>query len=118
MRCAPFEPVPQSLSAAPSGPGRGLGVDSRVLSQNIRHPSLPRKAGRGFLRALKGLFGGRTVRRAAESWNALRAEYAAGRTEAEGKEPPPRPIPHREIGPGPGDPPRGPAPGATDADAT
>ncbi|MCI0587285.1 MAG: hypothetical protein L0323_10640 [Planctomycetes bacterium] len=66
------------------------------MSQNNPGPSLSRKAGRGLLRALKGLFGGRTVRRAAESWDVLRKEYAAGRDEADPREPPPRAIPHEE----------------------
>ena len=29
-----------------------------MVPDNIRHPSLSRKAGRGFMRALRGLFGG------------------------------------------------------------
>lgn len=75
------------------------------MTDNIRHPSLSRKAGRGFLRALKGLFGGRTLRRAAESIDVLRDEYAAGREEAKKRESPPRRIPHRELPPTPDEPP-------------
>jgi hypothetical protein len=67
------------------------------LSDNIRHPSLSRKAGRGFLRALRALLGPRTLGKAADSLDVLRDEYRAGREEAEGAEPPPRRIPHRET---------------------
>lgn len=75
------------------------------MTDNIRHPSLSRKAGRGFLRALKGLFGGRTLKRATESWDVLREEYAAGKEEAQDGESAPRRIPHRELPPTSDEPP-------------
>lgn len=75
------------------------------MTDNIRHPSLSRKAGRGFLRVLRGLFGRRTLRRAAESLDVLREEYAAGKEESQGREPPPRRIPHRDVPPTSDDPP-------------
>jgi hypothetical protein len=48
---------------------------------------------------LRGLFGDKNLGRAAESLDVLRAEYERGRAEAEGKEPPPKRIPHRETPP-------------------
>ena len=67
------------------------------MSDRVDEPSLSRKAGRGFLRALRGLFGARNVRRAAESIDALKDEYRAGRDEAKGEEPPPKTIPHEVV---------------------
>lgn len=69
------------------------------MPQNTPRPSLSRKAGRGFLRMLRGLLGDRTVKRAAESVGVLRSEYASGRAEGEAEKAPPRPIPHREVDP-------------------
>jgi hypothetical protein len=75
-----------------------------MVSDNIRHPSLSRKAGRGLMRALRGLFGGRSVRKAGESWRVLKEEYRKGKAEAEEREPAPRRIPHRELDGPPSDP--------------
>ena len=68
-----------------------------MVSDNIRHPSLPRKAGRGLMRALRGLFGGDSLKKAGESWRALKEEYRQGRADAEEAEPAPKRIPHREL---------------------
>ena len=65
----------------------------------MSHTPLSRKLGRGFARALAGLFGRRTLKKAEESLDVLAEEYRAGKREADGKEEPPRRIPHREIGP-------------------
>jgi hypothetical protein len=70
-----------------------------MVSDNIRHPSLSRKAGRGLIRALRGLFGGGPLRKAGESWRVLKEEYRKGKAEAEEEEPAPRRIPHREVDP-------------------
>jgi hypothetical protein len=67
------------------------------VSQNNPRPSLSRKAGRGFLRLLRGLLGDRAVARTVESVEVLKKEYAAGKAEAQETEPPPRAIPHREA---------------------
>jgi len=72
------------------------------VSDNIRHESTPRKAGRGFLRALRALLGPRNVARTAESLKVLGEEYRAGRDEAEPEEPPPRRISYRELRSEPG----------------
>lgn len=65
---------------------------------NMRHPSLSRKAGRGLMRALRGLFGKGGLKKAGDSWRVLKEEYARGRAEAEAEEePPPKRIPHREM---------------------
>jgi hypothetical protein len=68
-----------------------------MVSDNIRHRSLPRKAGRGLMRALRGLFGGDSLKKAGESWRVLKEEYRQGRSDAEGDEPAPKRIPHREV---------------------
>jgi len=71
-----------------------------MVSDNIRHTSLSRKAGRGLIRALRGLFGSGPVRKAGESWRVLKDEYRKGKAEAGEEEPAPRRIPHREVDPG------------------
>ena len=68
-----------------------------MVSDNIHHPSLPRKAGRCLMRALRGLFGGGALDKAGESWRVLKEEYRQGRAEAEESEPAPKRIPHREL---------------------
>lgn len=68
-----------------------------MSSDNIRHPSLSRKAGRGLMRALRGLFGGASVKKAGDSWRVLKEEYRKGRAEEDAKDEPQR-IPHREVG--------------------
>ena len=65
----------------------------------MSHTPLSRKLGRGFARALAGLFGRRPLKKAQESLDVLAGEYRAGKRDAEGKEEPPRRIPHREIEP-------------------
>ena len=70
-----------------------------MVSQNTPRPSLSRKAGRGFLRMLRGLLGDKNLERARESLDTLRSEYREGRAEAEGRDPPPRAIPHGEKPP-------------------
>lgn len=72
------------------------------MSDNIRHESTPRKAGRGFLKALRALLGPRNVAKTAESLKALQEEYRAGRDEAAQEEPPPRRISYRELRSEPG----------------
>lgn len=73
-----------------------------MSSDNIRHPSLSRKAGRGLMRALRGLFGGGSLKKAGDSWRVLKEEYRKGQAEAEAKEEPaPKRIPHREVDPDP-----------------
>jgi hypothetical protein len=69
------------------------------VSDNIRQSSLSRKAGRGLLKAFRALFGDKTAAKTARSWKVLKDEFRAGREEAEAKEPPTRPIPHREVTP-------------------
>jgi hypothetical protein len=61
--------------------------------------SLCRKAGRGLVRMLTGLFGARNVTKARDSAAVLAREYRAGQREAEGGEEPPAPlpIPHRTL---------------------
>ena len=68
-----------------------------MVSDNIRHPSLSRKAGRGLMRALRGLFGGGSVKKAGESWRVLKEEYRKGQADAEEGGPLPKRIPHREL---------------------
>ena len=68
------------------------------MSDNIRQEGVSRKAGRGFLRTLKSLFGDRPLKKAGASWRALKEEFRAGSEEAEAKEPSPRGIPYREVG--------------------
>jgi hypothetical protein len=70
-----------------------------MVPDNIRHPSLSRKAGRGLMRALRGILGRGSLKKAGESWRALKEEYAKGRAEAEEEEPSPKRIPHREVDP-------------------
>jgi hypothetical protein len=65
----------------------------------MSHTPLSRKLGRGFARALAGIFGRRNLKKAQESLDVLAAEYRAGKRETDGEEPPPRRIGHREIDP-------------------
>jgi len=69
------------------------------MSDNIRESSLPRKAGRGFLRALRGLLGEKTLRKARDSARALEDEYRAGRDERKDEDEPPKRVPHRIVDP-------------------
>jgi len=71
-----------------------------MVSDNIRHPSLSRKAGRGLIRALRGIFGGGPLKKAGDSWRALKDEYRKGKAGAEEAEPATKRIPHRELDPG------------------
>ena len=69
-----------------------------MVSDNIRHPSLSRKAGRGLMRALRGLFGSGPLKKAGDSWRVLKEEYEKGQAGAEAdEEPAPKRIPHREV---------------------
>jgi len=57
-----------------------------------------RKAGRGLIRALRGLFGPRRLRRAAGSVRVLRKEFEKGRRKRDDNEPSPiRRIEHRDV---------------------
>lgn len=68
------------------------------MTDDSRSPSLSRKAGRGLLRALSGLFGKKNVRKARDSLDVLKDEFRAGKQEAEGEpKPPPKPIPHKDL---------------------
>ena len=67
------------------------------MSDNIRHSSLSRKAGRGLLKAFRALFGDKAARKTARSWEVLKDEFRAGRAEAEGEEASPRRVEHREV---------------------
>ena len=69
-----------------------------MVSDNIRDPSLSRKAGRGLIRALRGLFGGGPIKKTGDSWRVLKEEYRKGKADAEAQEKPaPRRISHREL---------------------
>jgi len=64
-----------------------------------QQPSAPRRFGRGLARALSGLFGKKTLKKAAESARVLKQQYREGKREAAGPErPPPRRIGHEEVG--------------------
>lgn len=65
------------------------------MSDSFRKPTLARKAGRGFLRALAGLFGKPAVGKARDSMELLREEFREGR---KGDARSLRAIPHREKG--------------------
>ena len=69
------------------------------MSDKLQDPSLARRLGRGVLRALSGLFGPRNVRKARDSVDVLKREFAEGKREAEGgdERPPPRRIEHRDV---------------------
>ena len=49
------------------------------------------------MRALRGLFGGDSLKKAGESWRVLKEEYRQGRKDAEEDEPAPKRIPHRDV---------------------
>jgi len=70
-----------------------------MVSDNIRQTPVSRKAGRGLIRALKGLFGRGGMTKAGESWQALKDEFRKGRDEAEEPEAAPKKIPYREVEP-------------------
>jgi hypothetical protein len=57
-----------------------------------------RKAGRGLIRALRGLFGPGRLRRAANSARVLKEEFKKGRRKRAADEPSPiRRIEHRDV---------------------
>jgi hypothetical protein len=55
------------------------------------------------MRALRGLFGGRSLEKAGASWRVLKEEYRRGEADSEEKEPAPKRIPHRELDSSQGD---------------
>jgi hypothetical protein len=70
------------------------------VSDNIRPESGARKAGRGFLKALRALLGEARLRKAKASVEVLRREFRAGEA-GEPPEEPPRAIAHRVVPPTP-----------------
>lgn len=71
-------------------------------TKSDRSGSGARRAGRGFGRLLRGIFGEKRVARARESLDVLRDEYRAGKDEtaaAEEGEEGPRTISHKEKPP-------------------
>ncbi|MHC4342206.1 MAG: hypothetical protein ACYSX0_18580 [Planctomycetota bacterium] len=69
------------------------------MTDNMSHTPLSRKLGRGFARALAGIFGRRNLKKAQDSLDVLAEEYRAGKWETDEEEAPPRRISHREIEP-------------------
>jgi hypothetical protein len=65
----------------------------------MSHTPLSRKLGRGFARALAGIFGRKTLKKTQESLEVLADEYRAGKRDPDEREEPPRRISHRDIEP-------------------
>ena len=62
----------------------------------VHRPSAAEQAGRGLVKILKGIFGGRSLTRAKESVEVLKREFKEGRVDPDRAEPAARRIEHRE----------------------
>lgn len=69
------------------------------MTDNIGKEPTARKAGRGLLKALRGLFGDGFLRKTRDSVDHLAREYREGKREAEEEEAEeaPRRVPHRVM---------------------